>query len=206
MKLLRFRQLLAGLLFVTSVKTTAIAHPGSGIVVDRRGSVYFMDTGGGVWMIDPRGKLARHDARRFHWMAIDESDRPPGAPLPSIPGGEVAAAGVHPTLLLSSDVPVAIGHDGALYYSEWRDDERLRIIRFTRSGVASVHATLPSRGEGGVLRSLNGLATGPDGSLYYTENKAVRSVNERGSVSTVAERIAVPNCARIPGTEPGIEP
>src|SRR5262249_41621388 len=71
MKFLRVRQLLAGLLFVASTATVAIAHPGSGIVVDRRGYVYFMDTGSGVWVVDPSGKLAHHDGRRFHWMAID---------------------------------------------------------------------------------------------------------------------------------------
>ncbi|HEX9406965.1 MAG TPA: SMP-30/gluconolactonase/LRE family protein [Thermoanaerobaculia bacterium] len=182
------------------VTSTAIAHPGSGIVVDRRGYVYFLDTGIGVWVVDPSGKLARHDGPRFHWMAIDESEQPFGARLPAIPGGEVTPAGVNPTLLLSSDVPVVIGRDGALYYSEFGHDERLRIMRFTRSGVRTVRAIIP------LLRWVNGLAAGPDGSLYYTEDKAVRRIDEQGVVSTLAKNIAVPNCARIPGTEAGTEP
>ena len=41
---------LAALIVVAAI-TTAGAHPGAGIVVDRRGRVYFVDTGGGVWGI-----------------------------------------------------------------------------------------------------------------------------------------------------------
>ena len=194
------RGFITAILFVACGVTTAIAHPGSGIVVDRRGYVYFVDTGSGVWMVDPRGNLARHDGPRFHWMAIDESDRPFGDRLPSIPSGEVSVAGVKPTLLVSSDVPLVVGRDGALYYPQLRDG-RLRILRFTRSGIESVRATLPSKDGGDVLRWINGLAAGPDGSLYYTEDRAVRRVDERGLVSTLAANMTIPDCTRIPGTE-----
>ncbi len=193
---------LIAVLLVASAATAAFAHPGSGIVVDRRGTVYFADTGGGVWAIDPAGKLASRGGPRFHWMAIDESARPSGAPLPSIPGGEITPVGANPTLLLSSDVPIVVGPDGTLYYPELGRDGGLRIIGFTRSGVASVRATLPSKG----LKWINGLAIAADGALYYTEDKAIRRVDPRGVVSTVAMNVAVPGCARIPGNEPGSEP
>ena len=182
------------------VATAADAHPGSGIVVDRRGRVYFVDTGGGVWMVEPSGKLAHYGDPRFHWMAIDETDRPSSARLPSIPGGEITAIGNDPTILVSSDVPIAIGPDGALYYPEFGQDQRLRIMRFTRSGVRSAFALLP-----GAIRWINGLASGPDDWLYYTEDKAVRRIDPRGVVSTLAENVSVRNCASIPGSE-GSEP
>lgn len=201
MNILSIRVLIAALLVIASAFAPAIAHPGSGIVIDRRGYVYFLDTGSGVWTIDPRGKLSRHEGQRFHWMAIDESEQPFGARLPAIPNGEVNAVGVNPTLLLSSDVPLVVGRDGALYYPELGPDEHLRIARFTRSGVQSVHATLPAKITGGVLRWINGLAAGSDGSLYYTEDTAVRKIDARGVVFTLATGIAIPDCARIPGTE-----
>ena len=53
--------------------TGALAHPGSGIVVDKEGNVFFTDTGMGVWKIDTKGKLTYIPASRFHWMAIDEA-------------------------------------------------------------------------------------------------------------------------------------
>jgi hypothetical protein len=190
------RGFIAALLILVSTALT-IAHPGSGIVVDRHGYVFFVDTGGGVWMIDAGGKLTRRDGSRFHWLAIDESEQPFGARLPVIRGGEISAVGRNPTLLLSSDVPLVIGRDGALYYPEFGPDENLRIVRFTRAGVRSVRATLPSKD--GALRWLNGLAAGPDGALYYTEDITVRKVDERGTVSTVAASVVVPKCTRIPG-------
>lgn len=195
------RKLLAAMILVAATATTIAAHPGSGIVVDRRGRVYFVDTGGGVWRIEPGGKLARHGDPRFHWMAIDESERPAGTRVPSIPGGEITAIGNNPTLLVSSDVPIAIGRDGALYYPELGRDGRLRIMRFTRSGERIAFALLPA-----ALRWINGLAAGQDGSLYYTEDRTVRRIDPRGVVSTLAENVTVPNCGSIPGTERGSEP
>jgi DNA-binding beta-propeller fold protein YncE len=185
--------------------TPAHAHPGSGIVVDRQGRVYFVDTGGGLWMIETNGKLVHRGDPRFHWMALDPGVRPAGAPLPSIRGGEIEVIGSDPTILLSSDVPIATGADGALYYPELGADQRLRIMRFTRAGARSVFAILPAR-QGPALQWINGLAAGPDGSLYYTEDKAVRRIDGRGVVTTVAENVAVRECASIPGNEPEVGP
>ena len=53
------------------VGTVASAHPGSGIVIDKYGQIYFTDTGKGVWKIDTQGKLTYIPASKFHWMAID---------------------------------------------------------------------------------------------------------------------------------------
>jgi hypothetical protein len=53
--------------------TGASAHPGSGIVVDKNGRIYFTDTGKGVWRIDTQGKLTFLPAPAFHWMTIDAS-------------------------------------------------------------------------------------------------------------------------------------
>jgi hypothetical protein len=129
MKLLR---MLAAIFLLA---TTAIAHPGSGIVIDRRGYVYFLDTGSGVWMIDPVGKLTRLDGPRFHWMAIDQGEQSGVRRLPSIAGGEITPVGPAPTLLLSSDVPIAIGRNGALYYPELGRSAGAPRLRTRREGV-----------------------------------------------------------------------
>ena len=183
-------------LLVTAGLSTAVAHPGSGIVVTPRGSVYFVDTGAGVWSVTPGGKLVPNGGPRFHWMAMEQSARPLGARLPAVQGGEIVAVGANPRLLVSSDVPIAVGSDGALYYPEFRSGQGLRVMRFARSGAESVWATLP-----GSARWINGLAARSDGSLYYTQNQAVRRIAPDGSVSSIAEGIAVPDCARIPGAE-----
>lgn len=181
-------------LVVAGAVTAALAHPGAGIVVDRRGTVYFVDTGSGVWMIGAGGALTRWPGPAFHWMAIDHAGPFANVRLPSTPDAEMRAAGVNPTLILSSDFPIVIGRDGGLYYAEFSD--RLRIVRFMPDGTRSVQATLP-----GALRWINGIASGPDGALYYTEDNAVRKIDARGAVSAVAANVVVPSCARIPGAE-----
>ena len=47
---------------------------------------------------------------------------------------------------------------------------------------------------------MNGLAAGPDSSLYYSEDNAIRLVNARGQVSTVIANLTLPTCVSIPGT------
>jgi len=184
----------------------SIAHPGSGIVVDRNGNVYFMDTGSGVWKIGADGRLTRYEGPAFHWMAIDDESRFAGANLPSTPSAELRSVGANPTLIVSSDFPIAVGPDGALYYPELGSDARLRIMRFTTSRARSVHAILPAKSDGEKLSWINGLAAGADGSLFYSEDKAVRKIDGRGVVTTLVKRVSVENCTRIPSIERESEP
>jgi len=42
-----------------AVAGSALAHPGSGIAVDREGQVYFTQTNGkGIWKVSPKGELS----------------------------------------------------------------------------------------------------------------------------------------------------
>ena len=173
-----------------------LAHPGSGIVVDRLGQVYFVDTGSGLWKIDTRGVLVKVTAPRFHWMTLDADDRFATARLPAGSAGDVTRVGSTPTLLLASDYPLAIGSDGNLYYPSRRaGGAALDLLRVMPRGQISVLATIS-------IPYLNGLAAAPDGSLYYTENRAIRRVNSKGEVSTVAAHVALSACPRIPGNDP----
>jgi len=174
------------------------AHPGSGIVVDRQGQVYFADTGHGVWKIDTNGRLISMGGPRFHWLTRDTEGRFAKTVMPSIPNGEISKLGANPLLLLSSDFPLIIAPDGALYYPELGRDERVQIIRFTSAGARTVLATLPAKTESGALKWLNGMAAGADGSIYYTEDRAVRKVSPQGVISTIAGPIVVPGCVRVP--------
>lgn len=164
----------------------AFAHPGSAIAVAADGRVWFVDTGGGVFSIH-NGRVARHEGPAYHWFAFDPQGRFRSTRWPHIPGGTIEVAG---PVILSSDLPVTIGTDGVFYYP----DRGARIVGVQPNGQTAVRATLP-----GGLQWINGLAAGPNGTLYYTEDAAVRKIDARGRVTTVAERIAVPNCTAIPG-------
>ena len=165
---------------------TLMAHPGSGIAVDRGGQVYFLDTGSGLWKIDTRGKLTKLSGLKPHWLAIDANNRFANTPLPTGALGEISKVGDSPTfLLLSTDWPIAIGQDGNLYYQSGRPGD-LRLMRTTPDGAMSVFATLPKTVKGEPLPHISGIVAGPDGSLYYTEESAIRRITADGRISTMA--------------------
>jgi DNA-binding beta-propeller fold protein YncE len=182
------------------LSTPLMAHPGSGIAVDRLGEVYFLDTGSGLWKIDTRGGLVHLSRTLFHWLAIDENNRFANTQLPSGASGEILKVGSNPTLLLSSDYPIAIGHDGNLYYPSGPAG-RLQMMRMTPSGARSVLATLPATVSGQPLPHISGIIAGPNGSLYYTEDSAIRRITAQGRISTVATVRALVNGPSIPATD-----
>ncbi len=184
------------------------AHPGSAIVVDRQGGVYFVDTGSGVWKVGPDGKLTGIAGPAFHWMAIDDDGRLKNATLPYFSSGDatVTRVGVNPTLLLSSDFPIRVGRDGALYYPWLSVGKSLQLFRLAPTGTTTVFQTLPANTESGPLRWLNGIVTGPDGSVYYTENRAVRKITPQGELTTIVENVTLPGCGSVPGVGPDLGP
>lgn len=184
-----FKWLLLVLGLGCAVPRASFAHPGTGIVVDRLGRIYFVDMVSGVWQLDTHGVLTHLPGPAFHWLALDEADRFSRLRLPSGPGGEIARLGVSPTLLLASDVPLAIGNDGAVYFPSHVRSEPMSLLRLASSGEVESIAELPA-----APRDLNGFAAGPDGSLYYTENDAIRRVDSRGRVTTIAQKIRAPGC------------
>src|SRR5262245_56421831 len=89
-----FVSFIIGLFLCTS---ESLAHPGSGIVVDRSGNIFFVDTGSGLWKIDLSGKLTQVSGPAYHWITIDSDDRFSEGNLPyySRGGATVARAGAN---------------------------------------------------------------------------------------------------------------
>ena len=188
------------ILAVMCLSMSVTAHPGSGIAVDRIGQVYFLDTGSGLWKIDRRGTLTKLSGLLNHWLAIDVNNWFARTPLPTGALGEISRVGNSPTLLLSSDYPIAIGHDGNLYYPSGTAGG-LRIMRMTPSGAKSMLATLPAMVNGEPLPHISGIIAGPDNSLYYTEASAIRRISAEGRISTVATVQALVAGPSIPATD-----
>lgn len=181
---------------------SAAAHPGSGILVDRTGQIYFIDTGSGLWKIDTKGGLTHLSPLRNHWLGLDPNDRFIQSRLPTDSGRDwvITAAGANPTILISTDFPLLVGDDGNLYYPSVRESS-VRLLRTTSTGDKTTFATLPRSVAGPAIGWINGLAAGPAGSIYYTENNAVRRISARGEVSTVATVPALATDPKIPGSE-----
>ncbi|HET8772842.1 MAG TPA: hypothetical protein VFP80_03590 [Thermoanaerobaculia bacterium] len=190
------------LLAIIAATGSSFAHPGSAIAAGRDGRIYFVDTGAGVFSVDAAGRVVRREGPAFHWFALDPDGRFRNTPWPSMPGAEFRSADVSLTVVLSSDYPVAIGGDGKFYFPDGRSGDRVRLVAVDPSGARTIRATLPViRRAGEAVPWLNGLAPGPGGSLYYTEDRAIRKVDARGQVSTVVANVALPKCAAIPGAE-----
>lgn len=175
------------------------AHPGSGIAVDGKGQVFFIDTGSGLWKIDTKGKLAHLNRQRFHWLALDENNRFGGTTLRHEPGAdwEIAKVGSSPTALTCSDFPLAITAAGTLVYPRFAS-RKLELLSVSSAGRAGVFATIP-RGVGGPLQWLNGLALGPGGSIYYTEDSAIWTISKAGRVSRFSQVSPLAGRPSIPG-------
>ena len=74
------------------------------------------------------------------------------------------------------------------------------------SGTTASFASLPATTAGTPIRDLNGLAAGPDGSLFYTEANAIRRVSKEGKVSTVVQNVSLASCGSVPGMGPRDRP
>lgn len=188
------------LVFIDLVSPAIMAHPGSGIAVDRQGQVYFLDTGSGLWRIDRRGHVTHLSRTLFHWLAIDEDDCFANTQFPSGPLGEIIKVGTNPTVLLSSDYPIAIGRDGNLYYPSGPAGN-LRLMRMEPSGSSSVVVALPPMANGRALPHIGGIVASADGSLYYTEDGAIRRISALGQIGAVVTVQAPATLPSIPATD-----
>lgn len=177
----------------------ANAHPGSSIVVDAQSQIYFVDTGQGVWKIDVQGRRTLIHTVTYHWMALDEKGHfAESKALGEFDGGSflrITPLGALPALIISSDYPIAVGQDGALYYVPYNPDGPREMVRRTPDGQRSVFARLPTEATDKPMRWVNGIDTGPDGSLYVSDNDAVRKIDRNGRVTTFRDQIQASDCA-----------
>jgi sugar lactone lactonase YvrE len=178
----------------------AVGHPGSGIVVDAKGQVFFQDIAGrAIWKIDLQGGLSKYDDRMGgHWMALDADGSFSRADLPHFK--RITPDGEKPALVVADGgSPIAVNRDGNLYYlcgfsrSEPMDPGGPLIGRMSPEGKRTVLAPgLKETVE--KLGGITGLAAGPDGWLYAACPSAVLRVGPDGTSRTIAHPVAVADC------------
>lgn len=182
---------------LTILTSSLFGHPGSSIVADAKGNLYFVDTGQGVWKLDPSGKLTLIHSAAYHWMALDENvGFGKSNSLGEFDGGTfelITPAATIPALIISSDYPIAVAADGALYFVPFQPKGPRELIRRDPSGRRSVFAQLPASANG-TMQWINGIAQGPEGSLYITDNDAIHKVDRSGKISVIRAGISAPEC------------
>src|SRR5215472_2954612 len=184
-----------GIALTALFATRAAAHPGSGIVVDDKGQIYFQGARV-IWKIDTQGKLTKyHDKLGGHWMVLDPEGIFARAELKLVE--RITPPGVKPALLVADGgAPVTVGGDGALYYAlHLLEGEGVDcgITRVSPDGKQS--RFVPDLEK--VLKQqdgITGLTTGPDGSLYVACPSAILKVKMDGTFTTLVSPVVVKDC------------
>lgn len=189
------------LIIVTLLCTSVWAHPGSGIVVDQKGQVFFADLTRGLLKIDARGKITTVHREGGHWLALDKTgsfSRVDFEKSKHWPRWfkRRTLANVRPALITDAGSPLVVGQDGDIYFV--CDDERmipggLQIGRLSPDGKETLlNPSLRQTSE--KLGGIKGLAFGPDGSLYAAYPKAILKITMDGKFTALANPVVVTDC------------
>jgi sugar lactone lactonase YvrE len=208
--------LCAAALALLFLPTPTTAHPATGIVVDARGRVYFSDLET-VWRLDAGGHLTVFRpavrGRHVHELSVDAAGNVYGADVSyeastgkwvsavwrRAPDGRAETYLVAPT----TDPPrgASIWRDAAgnTYFVEQdrHANRETLILKRTPSGdvqtfAGGAYGHADGRGTEARFESIGGLAFGPDGSLYVTDEGSLRRVSLSGEVRTLARGLDEP--------------
>jgi hypothetical protein len=184
----------------------ARAHPGTGIVVDRQGRVYFTDLKR-IWRWEPGGGLtAVVTGKHSHALRLDSGGNLEGEHLTYDSAGKrwwTSAWRLAPDGSVSDTVPPvegfpdlftpAVAPDGTRYYAHV-DNNRRNVSEIRRRRPDGSTDLLAGGAYGfadGVGREarfgpIGAIAVGPGGDLYVTDEGSVRKVTAGGRVTTLA--------------------
>jgi sugar lactone lactonase YvrE len=173
----------------------ASGHPGSGIVVDDQGNVYFTDMGRGVGRIDPQGKLTYvGKTHGGHWLCLD----PAGSFSHTQPRyfERITPDGAKPALIFADGgSPIAVLRDDFLYYASNDESMTPGGLQVTRQSPAGEVSIFPPDGKKTTeALGITGLAPGPDGALYIASPSAVTKLKMDGTFTILAQSMELKDC------------
>jgi hypothetical protein len=175
-----------------------LAHPGSGIVVDKYGNIYFIHSKTGVVKISVDGKLTYiHKSTDGHWLCLDEqgvfSRTKPTYFERISPDGAVPAI-----IYAGGGSPIIVNKDGNFYYCGGENGDlhpgAKTLVRETpekQQTVFSPHLedTLNKLNDG-----ITGLVAATDGSIYVACWNSLLKISLDGKVATLIHPVKVNNC------------
>src|SRR6185503_11293860 len=194
--------------FCWCLETVAAAHPATGIVVDRAGSVYFSDLET-IWKLSTDGTLTvlleGQRGRHIHELAIDDHDNIYGADVsynPATKGWPSNVWKMTPdgklTYLLETteNAPrgMSIWRDrhGNMFWVDQNNHTKTQTLLLKRTPAGAVTTLAGSsyghadgKGTSAKFSSVGGMAFGVDGSIYLSDGAFVRKVAMDGTVTTV---------------------
>ncbi len=178
--------------------TTTLAHPATGIVVNKKGEVFFIHTGRGVFKIDTEGKLTclHKVGGGGHWLAWDAEGKF-STQFPQL-FEKLMPEGAKPTLLYASGgAPFVVNRDGNLYYgSGYPEGDDMApgfhtLTRLSPDGKRTLFALALKATLADMNEAVTGLSAGSDGSLFVACPNAIVKVAMDGTVKTLVHPVVV---------------
>jgi hypothetical protein len=186
-----FATLSMSLLVSVICVATVLAHPGSGIVVDAQGNVFFQDSvARSIWKIDAQGNVTAHyDKLGGHWMALDAKAAFARTELKLVEW-------IAPALVVADGgAPITVHTDGNLYYG----------LGLSSTGQVSVGMTrifpdgrqesfAPDFAKRIEQLGITGLASGSDGTLYVACLTDVWKIKTDGTFTALTKSVGIKDC------------
>lgn len=190
------------------------AHPATGIVVDRKGQVYFSDLET-IWKLDANRKLSVFrpgvSGRHVHELTIDDQDNIYGEDISYEPATKKFISDVWKmtpegalTYIVAptTDPPRALtmwrDREGNTYFIDQNNHlkQHTLLLRRTPDGqvttlAGGAYGHRDGKGTDAQFSSVGGLTFGSDGSLYLTDGISLRRVTMDGTVTTVANNLNI---------------
>lgn len=203
-------KLLLTMLFLVIASEVA-AHPPTGIVVDKKGAVFFSDLET-VWKFD-KGQLSVFRAgvrgRHVHELSIDAEDNIYGADVSyqqsterfisavwkMRPNGEFTYL-LEPTADPPRGLHLWLDQHQNMYQVEQNNHTRTRtlLLRRTPAGIVTTlaggaYGHADGKGTGAQFESVGGMFVTPDGVVYLADGITVRRIDADGTVTTIARQL-----------------
>jgi len=180
----------------------AFAHPGTGIIADKNGNVYFIHTGVGVTKISVDGKLTYiYKSVDGHWMCLDEK----GFFANSQPKyfKRITSDGMKPAILFAGGgSPIVVNKDGNFYYCGSPNGDlhpgAKTIVKESEGNKQTILAPALEDTLNKLIDGITGLAAGKDGSLYLACWNSLLKVTMKGEVTTLVDPLVVNDCDEDP--------
>jgi len=195
-------------LLVLLVAQTSIAHPQTGIVVDKKGNVYFSDLEA-VWKLDTSGRLSIFRAgvsgRHVHELSIDQDDNLYGADISfeaqklvsaiwKITPGGVLTYLVSPTTNPPRGTSMWLDRDQRMYFVDQDNRSKTQTLLLRRSPDGEVttlaggaYGNADGKGTEAKFGSVGGLFISRESVVFLTDGTSVRKVASDGVVTTIAK-------------------
>jgi hypothetical protein len=180
----------------------AKAHPGSGIIVDEYGNIYFIYSGRGVVKISTDGKLSYiHKATDGHWMCLDEQ----GFFSQTKPKyfERITPDGTKPAIIFAGGgSPIVVNKDGNFYYCGGPNGNMnpgaLTLVRETPQKQQTIFSPYLEDTLNKLDDGITAITASPDGSIYIACWNSLLKVTMDGKVTTLLHPVIVSDCDEDP--------